>query len=80
MSALVIAIDWAGKALTLLVLTCAALFVLWQCLEGMMKITTIGRGFFHYCRNRHIFERWLAEMREEEQERKAKKKPGGSGV
>lgn len=55
-------IDWTSKGLTFLVLACAALFVLWQCLEGLLKITTIGRGFFHYCRNRHNFERWLKEL------------------
>jgi hypothetical protein len=64
---LVTAIDWAGKGLTLLVVLLAALFVTWQCLEGLMKVTTIGRGFFHYCINRRSFERWLEEMREQEQ-------------
>lgn len=56
-------IDWVSKALALLVLTGAAFFGLWQCLEGLLKVTTIGRGFFHYCRNRHRFELWLTEMR-----------------
>jgi hypothetical protein len=64
-------IDWASKGLTLLVLLLAALFVLWQCLEGLIKVTTIGRGFFNYCINRHNFERWLRTMdaREKEERR-----------
>lgn len=60
------AIDWASKGTTLLVVLLAALFVTWQCLEGLIKVTTIGRGFFHYCINRRSFERWLAEMKEQE--------------
>lgn len=67
MSNLTVAIDWAGKGLTLLVLLLAVLFVAWQCLEGVFKITTIGRHFLHYAVNRRAFERWLAEMREREE-------------
>lgn len=54
-------IDWTSKGLTFLVLLLAVLFVAWHCLDGLIKITTIGRGFFNYCRNRHAFDRWFAE-------------------
>jgi hypothetical protein len=67
MQIMIASIDWASKGLTLLVLLLAALFVTWQCIEGIAKITTIGRHFNHFIVNRRMFDRWLKELREKEE-------------
>lgn len=56
------AVDWASKALLLLVVVLACLFVAWQCIEGVMRITEIGREILYFIRNRSAFERWKREV------------------
>lgn len=66
MSTIIVAIDWASKGLTLLVLLLAALWVAWQLFEGLAKVTSIGAEFRHFICNRRAFERWNREIDEEQ--------------
>lgn len=58
------ALDWSSKGLTVLVVLLAALYVAWQCLEALGRMTAIGTEFRHFIRNRSAFDRWLKETGE----------------
>lgn len=64
MSILIVAIDWASRVLTLLVLLLACLWVAWQLFEGLAKGTAIGGELRHFIINRRAFERWQREIDE----------------
>lgn len=66
LASLVIAIDWASKGLTVLLLILASLWVAWQCIEGLAKLTRTGAEFRHFIVNRRNFDRWLRQTKEEE--------------
>lgn len=76
MATIALLLDWSSRVLVLLVVLLAVLFVAWQCLEGIFKLTDYGREWCHFIFNRRTFERWLKSLDDDEQAAKADKGQG----